>query len=132
MESGKTLGEKLKELRIARGKTVPQMMASLDLSKSGYENREKSDNFEKETILKLSKVLGVGGDYFFLDLSPADYDLYNSCKNAVYFFSRLTTDQREFFIELFESREGMLKLKSINPIRERLDKGLKVTQSESA
>jgi len=83
------------------------MMAAMGISKSSYDEKEnlKNDNLTAETIFKLSSVLEVGEDYFFMDLTPEEYDEYDKNKIEVFLFSKLDETRRGFVREVMTGLE---------------------------
>jgi transcriptional regulator with XRE-family HTH domain len=108
----KTTGEKLQALRRHRNLSCEKMAAIMGITKSGYLKKEDADtNFEQNTIIVLSEILEVGPDYFFLELSPEDYDNYKETKPLFYEFIHLTADQKYWLIDMLKGAKIIRNLR---------------------
>ncbi len=119
MKERLTLGMRLRAMRKHRKKDVKFMMAALGISKGSYDakEREDNDNLNAETIMKLSNALNVGGDYFFLNLTPEEYDIYNKNKTEIFLFSKLDDLRRGMVREMMaglEFGQRILNKESVN------------------
>lgn len=70
----KAIGERLKELRKAKGyKNYEHIAYELEMSRSAYWKLEKGGNFEIKTLIKVCRLLNITLAHFFegIDL-PSD------------------------------------------------------------
>jgi transcriptional regulator with XRE-family HTH domain len=121
----KTLGQKLRSLRRHREKTPQQLADLLEISRSGYNKKEDGEgNFEAKTITQLSEFLDVGEDYFWLNLSPEMYDLFEESKLLIYSFVKLEKKKRDWLLELLNGAELVEKIGAKDPEREAFNSGV--------
>lgn len=121
----KNQGQKLRALRRHRDKTSQEMSDLLGISKSGYDKKEIDEgNFEAKTITQLSEILDVGEDYFWLNLSPEMYDIYEESKLLIYSIIKLKKEKRDWLMELLHGAELVEKLGARDHNREAFVNGI--------
>ncbi len=95
-----TFGERVKELRKARGLTQRQMANALSITERNYQRYEATESPSNENLLKMSKFFNVSTDYLLGRSDEKNVTVITPLIRKIMFDNRLSLEAKGLYMQL--------------------------------